>query len=76
MNRARILSPWQAAGGAFMPQLAADYTLVRWVDAAHQPAGNLPPAPNLTALDVVVADAVLAAIEADARYQVLWSELV
>ena len=75
--RARILTPWTGAGTTANPNrpLVADlYPLLSWVDATGQPAAELPPDPNLLAIEAQLMQGVLASIEADTRFYVLWSE--
>ncbi len=77
MARAEICTPWTgtgADGDPNRPQVADDYSLLSWIDSTGQPVENLQPDPNLYCVVATMEDAVLDAIEADATYQVLWSE--
>lgn len=78
MNRAEIITPWIGTGAttadANRPQLGDDHTLSRWEDVTGQPSENLHPTPNLFIVRANMTDAVLAAIETDPTYEVLWSE--
>lgn len=79
---ARILTPWTGSGAtaqdARRPQLTGDHPLepdASCVDVTGQLAGSLPPEPNLFTVEVRgVSQAWLDAVDADAVYQVLWSE--
>ena len=77
MLRARVLTPWAGTGtpaDPFRPKLRDDYPLVQALDCTGQPAANLVPSPNACTVEVVCTDAVLAQVEADPAYAVLWSE--
>lgn len=74
-SRAQILTPWGSdALGRNVPQLALDYAVLDWFDATGQPAAVIPPTPNLFTVQCVLDDAVLATVDADPNYAVLWSE--
>ncbi len=75
MKTARVVTPWAGTGVArdpYRPLLQDAYALRSCVDVTGQPAGNLPPAPNLFTVEITCDDAVMTAIQADANYQVLW----
>lgn len=75
--RAAVVTPWIAADGSIYgnrPQLAADYALLTWEDITGQPAENLQPPPSEYTILIECTAAVLAAIEADPTYEILWSE--
>lgn len=77
MKRAQVLTPWigdGSDGNAYHPQLPTDHAVLRWVDVTAQPTENLQPDPNLFVVEIVGEDAVLAAIDADSTYLVLWDE--
>lgn len=77
MNVAEIITPWIGVGGGDdpkRPRLADDYVLRRSTDVTHQPGENIVPTPNLYVVRAEMSDATLADIEADATYEVLWSE--
>lgn len=74
MNEAEIITPWGLlASGANIAQLALDHELTQ-TDTTEQ--ANVPPDPNLHIVLARMTDAVLADIESDATYEVLWSESV
>lgn len=77
MMRARVLTPWVGSGteaDPYRPQLADAYGLRSYGDVTGQPAASLVPNPNLYTAEVVCTDTVLAQIDADPNYCVLWSE--
>ncbi|MGB8648862.1 MAG: hypothetical protein WCF84_26735 [Anaerolineae bacterium] len=87
MMRLQVLSPWVGTGtdadplhpldtpaDPFRAQISDDYTLVSRVDVTGQPRSSLIPAPNVFVVEVVCDDTVAAAIDADPKYAVLWSE--
>lgn len=78
MKRAQVLTPWigdgRSADSANRAAVGDAYTLERWTDVTGQPAENLQPDPNLLAVEIVCEDAVLAQIDADPDYEILWSE--
>ena len=74
MSVARILTPWVGTGRGEDPRRPAvlvHHALLRCTDVTATPGGNLPPNPNLCVVQIVCSDAVLAQIEADARYKVI-----
>ena len=74
---ARILTPWTGAGTDTDPNrpLVADlFPLDSWIDVTGQPANQLQPDPNLYAIDCKLPSSVLASIDADPRFRVLWSK--
>ena len=72
MKEAEIITPWGLlASGANIAQLALDHRLTQ-TDTTEQ--ANVPPDPNLHIVRAKMDDAVLTDIEADATYEVLWSE--
>ena len=81
MITAQIMTPWTGTGGyteeglsdSNRPLLGDEYQLVKWEDVTGQHRGELPE-PNLYVVQVVCTPEVLAAIEADDQYYVLWSE--
>jgi hypothetical protein len=78
MSRAEILTPWLGDGltpeTGYRPEVADDYAISGWEDVTGQDARNLKPDPNLYAVIIRCDDTTLAAIEADPKYTVLWSE--
>ena len=75
--RAEVLTPWVGDGltveTANRPELGEDYQ-IKIEDITGQPAGNLHPDPNLYSVLVECDEITLAAIEADPKYHVVWSE--
>jgi len=75
MNRAEILTNWTGSGSAIddarRPRLADDHALSKWEDTTGQ-AAAASHNPNLYGVTVECNDTVMAAIEADANYWVLW----
>lgn len=78
MIRAQLLTPWTGDGlrteTAFLPLVAGRYSLAECRDVTGQAAYALPPSPNLLVVEVGCSEAVLAQIEADPDFAVLWSE--
>jgi hypothetical protein len=76
--RAQVLTPYIGDGltaqTAFRPLLADAYAVGECIDATDAPAQNIITAPNLLAVDVTCDAATLAAIEADGRFLILWSD--
>lgn len=79
MNRAEIITPWIGSGTSAdpnRPQLPSDHAITSFEDRTGQPSENLQPDPNLFVVLAEMTDAVLASIEADSTYEVLWSEMI
>ncbi len=77
MNIAEIITPWIGSGTSVdsnRPQLPSDHALIKFEDTTGQPSENLQPDPNLFVVLAEMTDAILADIEADSTYEVLWSE--
>lgn len=80
MFRAAVVTPWVAEADdpsekpSNHPLVADEYVLSKWDDCTGQPAQNIPPAPNEYTICVEAEEDVIAAIEADTDYTVLWSE--
>lgn len=76
MATAAVVTPWagdgQSAATAFGPKIAQDYVLTKWRDVTGQ--ANIIPTPNLYVVEIACADAVLATLQADPNYLVLWSQ--
>lgn len=76
--RAQILTPWtQDEDGGYHPLLdeaLAGHKGWQWRDVTGQPTTSLTPDPNLYVLELTCTAETLAAIEADSRFLVLWSE--
>ena len=81
MNRAEVLTMWEGDGlsqdTAFSPQITTDHpTIAKYEDVTGQPSENLSPSPNIFLCKIECDDATLSAIEADANYEVFWSEVI
>ena len=77
--RAEVLTPWTLVTdktGTFNASLLfEDYPAIAiGSDMTCQPSKNLPPSPNLHAVQIECDAVTLAAIEADVNYHVLWSD--
>lgn len=75
--KAWVVTPWVArtVPGTFdHPKLEDDHQLISWTDVTGQPVQNISPEPNEYTVEIICTEAVLDAIEADAQYEVLWSE--
>jgi hypothetical protein len=59
---------------ALLDTLLVNHRGWKWTDVTDQPRANLAPAPNLYIVEVECDAATLAAIEADTRFFILWSE--
>jgi hypothetical protein len=71
---ADIITPWTGDGtedDPNRPRLMDNYRF-GFTDKTGQPSGALPPQPNIFVINVKVEDTVLAQIDADAEYYVLW----
>ena len=76
MILAQIITPWaQDSDGLNVPQLAQDYTLLKWVDVSEQAAAGIVPnmAPNTVVIEAITTADTYADIENDNNYHVLWS---
>lgn len=76
--KARVLCHWIETTNLKTFELsefhATDKTLIL-VDATNQPETEIPTDPNLVVVDVLACQPItLAAIEADPKYHILWSE--
>ena len=79
MIQAEIITPWTgdgAEGNFNRPKLADDYAITKWEDVTGQPSINFPLAQNAYVVLAVCEESVLAQIEADDTYYVLWSEVI
>jgi len=83
--RAAIVTPWIAGDGVNpnRPKLLEDYPLAvvsgrseRLTDITGQPSANIPVFPNEYTLVAELEEAKLAAIQADAEYEVIWTEII
>lgn len=77
MWHAAVVGPWAGTGSRsdpYRPLLRVAYPAAQVQDVTGQPVANLRPSPNTVTVEVRVEDATLEAIEADARFLVLWSE--
>ena len=79
MWETEIITPWAGSGiqtDKNRPQLLDDYHDIVQTDTTDQLSENLHPNPSIYIVKVTCEDAVLNAIEADNKYQVLWAEEV
>jgi hypothetical protein len=78
--RALVLTPWSGANTAAdnARPLLRDFLDLSWSwrysDATGQPRLSLIPEPNLLAVELECESAALAAVDADERFLVVWSE--
>jgi len=77
--KAEVLTQWVGDGlsleTANRPKIRDDHPgTTKYEDTTGQPFPNLQPDPNLYIIQIEAPDSVMAAIEADADYYVLWSE--
>lgn len=73
MIRCEVVTPWRQVAGVNEMAVALDYP-ASWSDATGQPDENILPEPNVFVAHGEVSEAQMAALEADDRYVVLWSE--
>lgn len=75
---AEVLTEWQKIGNAHRIRLFEDYRgqILSGSDTTGQPAANITPDPNAVIVEMVVSEATLDDIEADANTTVLSSEEV
>ena len=75
--KGEVLTAWTGDGlsleSSNRPVIADDYT-VAWTDTTGQPSENLTPNPNMYIVQIECDEATLEAIEADSKYEILWSE--
>ena len=77
--RAAIVTPWVLAVDDMSdmpsnhPLLSDEYVIEKWEDITGQSANNLPPSPNEYTVLAELDEDVLAAIDIDSDYDVLWS---
>ena len=77
---ATVVTPWVAAADDVSPEpsnhplLVDEYDVIKWKDVTHQPGLNIVVAPNEYTVLAECEEEVLAAIDADPDYEVLWSE--
>lgn len=76
--RAQILTPWtqdeEGGNHPLIDEALANHKGWRWTDVTAQPVENLSPDPNLYVIELECDAATLAAIEADRRFYVIWSD--
>lgn len=75
--RAQIITPWIGSGtieDPYMSLVGQAFKLQKLSDVTDQRGNMLPPNPNLSVVEVECDAPTLAAIEADNRFMVLWSE--
>lgn len=75
---AQIVTPFSGDGltteTAYRPTVADIYSFAKWTDVTGLPTSEIIPGPNLYVIEAEMNAAILAAIEADPNYYVLWSE--
>ena len=77
--RAAIVTSWVLAADdtsdtpSNHPLLADEYTIEKWEDITGQAVEDLPPTPNEYTVLAELEESVLAAIDNDSDYTVLWS---
>jgi len=77
--RAAIVTPWVLAADdtsdapSNHPLLSDEYAIKKWEDITGQATNNLPPIPNEYTVLAELDEDVLAAIDIDSDYDVLWS---
>jgi len=82
MIESAIVTPWIAAHDdtssrpGNRPKFEDDYTYIRWSDITGQPSENISPSPNEYTILAEMTEEVFAVLEADADYEILWSETV
>ncbi len=80
MTNACIVTPWSGDGltraTAFAPALQTAYALLSYTDITGQPSANIPPLPNLFAMQCTLDDATAAALFHDPVWQpaILWMD--
>lgn len=73
MELAEVTSQMSLVDGSYVAQVAVDYVLSSLQDITGYDGANMPPSPiNLSNFLVIVATAVIDAVEADANYDVYW----
>lgn len=75
---AQILTAFSGDGltteTAYHPAVADAYMLTKWTDITGLSSSEIIPGPNLYVVEAQMDAAILAALEADPNYYVLWSE--
>ena len=77
MIRAEIITPWAGSGAEQdpnRPRLFSDHVVSKWEDVTGQSSANIPPESNMYIVLAECEESVMAQIETDNAYQVLWSE--
>ena len=82
MIYAEVLTEWIGDGltpaTGYRPRISDDYPQdayqYRLSDVTDQNGANIPPDPNLVVVGITCDAALVALLEADANYEVLWSE--
>lgn len=74
---AEVLTEWVGDGNtpdtAMRPRLMDDHpSICRFIDTTNQNPRNRPQSVNMYAVKIVCSDEVIAAIESDSKYRVLW----
>ncbi len=74
MKRAQVMGSWIQQPGVRVGELSRTYSLTRWEDVTGQAALAIPPEPNVSVWQIECGDEVMAGLEADARFAVIWFE--
>lgn len=74
MIRAQVLTPWSNNRRALVLEVFGHPAIQGCMDVTGQPANSITPDVNLFAVEITCEQATLDAIEADARFVVVWSE--
>lgn len=77
--QAAVVTPWTGTGtkaDPYRPLLAKQYPALTWDDVTGQPVSRLKPDPNTYTLLVTCDGDTLDAIEDDAAFVVLWTEVL
>jgi hypothetical protein len=79
-QRAEILTPWQEyteEGLTYRaPLVTSEFSTRKYTDITGQDALNLIPAPNLVSVLIEADETVIAQVDADIRFFVLWEEYI
>ncbi len=75
---AHVLTPWtqdeEGGNHPLIDEVLAGHKGWSWTDVTGQPTANLNPDPNLYVIELTCDAETLAAVEADGRFYVIWSE--
>ena len=74
MQKAEVITQWHTNAG-LSPQVFEDYpNISQFEDVTGQDGANLPPPIDLYNIEIIATEAIMAAIETDNNYYVLWVE--